>query len=146
MYIWNSCNFYYLILGWATLVLGPPTETYYLESMRTTPKPNPNPNPSDSISKMPTCVYTNPALFGRSLLIPLLWKKPSNSQKKPNLWHSCATKNIPDIGIIFFKHTITSFQLLPSDQPKIAFYRPALSVFCNLFPWSPSPGYDPGNL
>jgi len=103
MYIWNSCNFYYLILGWATLVLGPPTETYYLESMRTTPKPNPNPNPSDSISKMPTCVYTNPALFGRSLLIPLLWKKPSNTQKKPNLWHSCATKNILNLSIIFLK-------------------------------------------
>jgi len=127
MYIWNSCNFYYLILGRINLVLGPPTETYYLESMRTIPKPNPNPNPSDSISKMPTCVCTNPALFGRSL--PLLLRKPSNSRKKPNLWHSCAMTNIPNLGVIFFKHTVTSFKLLPSDQPKIALYRPAMSVF-----------------
>jgi len=52
-----------------------------------------------------TYVYTNPALFGRS--IQLLRKKPSDSQKRPsNLLHSYTanthSEKLVIIGVIFF--------------------------------------------
>ena len=62
-----------------------------------------------------TYLYTNPSLFGRS--IPLLRKKPSDSQKRPfNLLHSYTAnthlEKLVIIGIIFFdtyhKETFTN--------------------------------------
>ena len=52
-----------------------------------------------------TYVCMDLPLFGRSL--PLLWKKPSDSRKKPlDLWRSCAAntfqKNVLSVGVIFF--------------------------------------------